>query len=63
MRNTLIEQSQSRSLYIFLEKQWQAVINTSLFSGGELSPVGCGLFFGLPLKTEPWHNQTRASPP
>jgi len=42
---------------------WQAFVcsyNTSLFSGGELSPVCCGLFFfffGLPLTTEPWHDQ------
>jgi len=46
---------------------WQAFVcsyNTSLFSEGELSPVGCGLFFfGLTLTTEPWHDQTRASPP
>jgi len=45
---------------------WQAFVcsyNTSLVGGGELSPVGFGpFFFGLPLTTEPLHDQARASP-
>jgi len=60
MRNTLIELSKSRSLYILRKAVWQAFVCSY---GGEMSPVVCSPFFGLPRTTEPWHDQARASPP